>query len=145
MVTKIDGEIFNDHRGQIVSLNNFDLEPVRRTYTIHHPDPSVIRGWHAHKHERKWFHCIKGSFTLMLVEVDCFENPSPNLKPEVFHLSEKESCVLCVPTGYANCIFATEADSILQVWSDVRFPEPAIHDSWRWPVEMWGGDKIADV
>ena len=55
----IQGEIFCDERGVINSLNEFHFENVRRTYVIHHPNPSVVRGWHAHQNERKWFYCIK--------------------------------------------------------------------------------------
>lgn len=136
MVTKIDGEINRDHRGYITSLNNFHLDGVRRTYTIHHPDASVVRGWHGHQNERKWFHCIKGSFTLAFVKVDDWENPSEDLVPEIFKVSEHKSEVICVPTGYANCIKAGEPGSILQVWSD-KIMEEAVLDSWRWPAGKW--------
>lgn len=136
MVTTIKGEIFTDHRGTIMSLNNFHLEGVERTYTIHHPDASVIRGWHGHQHERKWFHCLKGGFTMAFVKIDNWENPSPDLKPEVFHISDKESEVICVPAGYANCLKATEPGSILQVWSDKQLPE-ALGDSWRYSTDLW--------
>ena len=136
MVTKIEGEIFTDHRGEIMSLNNFHLEGVERTYTIHHPDASVVRGWHGHQHERKWFHCIKGGFTMAFVKIDKWYNPSPDLVPEIFHISDKKSEVLCVPEGYANCLKATEPGSILQVWSSKRIPE-AYSDSWRWPTSCW--------
>lgn len=136
MVTKIVGEIFHDHRGQISSLNNFHLEGVCRAYTIHHPDASVVRGWHGHQHERKWFHCIKGSFTMAFVKVDNWENPSDDLVPEVFEISDKCSEVLCVPEGYANCLKAHEPGSILMVWSD-KILDVAVLDSWRWPAGKW--------
>ena len=126
MVTSIPGEIFVDHRGTIISLNDFHLEGVERTYTIHHPDHN----------ERKWFHCVRGGFVMAFVKIDDWENPSPDLKPEIFHISDKKSEVLCVPKGYANCIKATEPGSILQVWSDKQLPV-ALLDSWRWPSSNW--------
>lgn len=132
----IQGEIFHDERGQISSLNDFHFEGVKRTYIIHHPDASVIRGWHAHQFERKWFYCIKGSFSVALVKVDNWEEPSEDLEVELFHLSDKDSCIVCVPAGYANCLKAHEANSIMQVFSDKILSE-AIHDSWRYDKNKW--------
>ena len=132
----IRGEIFRDERGQISSLNEFHFEGVRRTYIIHHPDASVVRGWHAHQFERKWFYCIKGSFSVALVKVDNWENPSSDLKAEVFHLTAEESRIVCVPAGYANCLKAHEPGSIMQVFSDKVLPE-ALGDSWRYDKSMW--------
>ena len=132
----IEGEVFNDHRGQIRSLNNWKLDGVRRTYTIIHPDDSVMRGWHGHQHERKWFYCVKGSWRCAFVEIDDWDNPSPSLKPTVVELSENDSRLVCVPAGYANMMKALQPDSILQVFSDVPLPE-AYADSWRYPAELW--------
>ena len=135
-VKVIDGEIFRDHRGQISSLNNFCPDGVKRVYFIHHPDVSVIRGWHAHRRERKWFYCIKGAFSLALVQIDNWENPSKNLQPQVFHLSEVCSQIVCVPAGYANWLKAEKQDSILLVMSDKILAESA-SDSYRYPAEQW--------
>lgn len=132
----IQGEIFNDERGQISSLNKFHFEDVRRTYIIHHPNVEVVRGWHAHQQERKWFYCVKGRFSVALVKPDDWDNPSPTLIPEIFHLSELDSKIVCVPAGYANCLKAFEPGSIMQVFSDKTLPE-ALDDSWRYDKNMW--------
>ena len=132
----VEGEIFRDHRGQISSLNSFHFDGVRRSYIIHHPDSSVIRGWHAHQHERKWFYCIKGDFSVALVKVDDWDSPSPDLIPEIYHLSEKDSRLICVPAGYANCLKAWISDSIMLVLSD-KILEEALEDSWRYEASMW--------
>lgn len=132
----VDGEIFTDHRGTIRSLNNFLFENIKRTYIIHHPEPSIIRGWHGHMHERKWFYCLKGAWTLALVKIDDWTNPSPDLVPQVFQLNENESKLICVPAGYANCLKAHSPESIIQVFSDVPIPE-AYNDSWRYNSELW--------
>lgn len=132
----IQGEIFKDERGQISSLNEFHFEDVRRTYIIHHPDASVVRGWHAHQQERKWFYCIKGAFSVALVKIDDWDNPSPTLQAEVFHLTESDSKIVCVPGGYANCLKAQENGSIMQVFSDKTLPE-ALGDSWRYDKALW--------
>lgn len=132
----IQGEVFRDERGQISSLNAFHFEGVKRTYIIHHPDASVVRGWHAHQHERKWFYCIKGRFSVALVKVDDWNNPSPSLEAEVFHLDEKDSKIVCVPAGYANCLKAQEDGAIMQVFSD-KILQEALGDSWRYDKSMW--------
>jgi len=132
----VEGEIFRDARGQISSLNNFHFEGVKRCYIIHHPDTSVVRGWNGHQFEKKWFYCIKGSFIVALVEVDNWENPSPDLVPEIFELSDNDSKIICVPEGYANCIKAHEKDSILLVLSG-KILEEALKDSWRYDKDMW--------
>jgi len=132
----ISGEIFEDHRGRIASLNNFRFDDIKRYYVIHHPDATVVRGWHGHRFEKKWFYCIKGSFTLALVRVDNWEEPSVGLHADIFGLSDKESKIVCVPEGYANCIKAGEPDSIMMVYSDKILAE-ALGDSWRYDSRMW--------
>ena len=132
----IDGEIFRDARGQISSLNSFEFEGIERCYFIHHPDISVVRGWHGHQFEKKWFYCIKGAFTLALVKPDNWENPSPNLEAEMFELNENNSRIICVPEGYANCLKASVKDSVLLVFSGKRYEE-ALSDSWRYDKDMW--------
>ena len=132
----LEGEIFRDERGQISSLNNFRFEGVERCYFIHHPDISVVRGWHAHQHEKKWFYCMKGAFTLALVKPDNWESPSPNLPAEIFQLNENHSQIVCVPEGYANCLKASIPGSIMLVFSS-KILEEALKDSWRYHKNLW--------
>lgn len=137
-VEVVKGEIFEDHRGKIASLNNFCYDGVKRSYFITHPDTSVIRGWHGHKLERKWFYCLKGEFTVALVKIDNWEKPSGNLEPEVFHLSDSDSRIICVPAGYANCIKAESPDSVLMVLSDKTMAEAAaLNDSYRYDADYF--------
>ncbi len=132
----IEGEIFRDERGQISSLNEFHFDGVRRSYFICHPDPMVVRGWHGHQHERKWFYCIKGDFTLACVKIDNWERPSSDLEAEIFRLSDKQSRLVCVPAGYANCLKTATAGSVMAVFSDKILSE-ALHDSWRYDKNLW--------
>ena len=135
-VEEIDGEIFRDERGQISSLNTFRFSGVERFYFIHHPDTSVIRGWHGHQHERKWFYCVQGAFTIGLVKIDNWDNPSKDLKAKKYHLTEKNSKIICVPEGYANCIKASVSNSILLVFSGKTLPD-AYSDSRRYDKNLW--------
>ncbi len=135
-VNLIEGEIFQDQRGVITSLNDFVFDGVERVYFIHHSDESVVRGWHGHKHEKKWFYCVKGSFTLALVKIDDWENPSTDLQAEIYNLAESKSDIIAVPEGYANCIKATSEEATLMVFSGKRLPE-AYNDSWRYDSSLW--------
>lgn len=132
----IKGEEFVDYRGKIHSLNNFHFDGVKRIYFIHHPDMTVVRGWHGHQTERKWYYCVKGSFSVAMVKIDDWDNPSPDLVPEVFHLNENNSQLVCVPVGYANCLKAWEPDSVMMVLSDKTL-EIALLDSWRYDKNLW--------
>lgn len=132
----LQGEIFSDYRGIITSLNQFDFEGVNRFYFIHHPDKTVVRGWHGHQFEKKWFYCVKGGFTVGLVKIDNWEHPSETLEPYIFQLSENNSQILVIPEGYANCIKANQNDSTLMVFSGKKIDE-ALLDSWRYDKNLW--------
>ena len=112
------------------------MSEIKRFYVIHHDNVDVVRAWHAHQFEKKWFYCLKGSFTVALVKVDNWENPSSDLKPNVFELSADQSRIVCVPEGYANGLKANEPDSIIIVYSNKILSE-ALHDSWRYDKDMW--------
>lgn len=139
-VTLIQGEVFTDHRGRITSLNAFRFPGVERVYFIHHSNADVVRGWHGHQFERKWFYCVKGSFRMGFVRPDNWEHPSADLEPEFFELDEHNSQILCVPPGYANCLKAHQPGSVLMVLSGATYPE-CLADSWRYPTSMWWRDE----
>ena len=135
-IKSIQGGIFTDDRGRISFVNDFVMDQVRRFYMIRQTDPSVVRAWHAHQHEKKFFYVLKGSFTLAFVKVDNWEQPSADLEVEIFHVSDRESRVLCIPEGYANAIKAAEPDSLLIVFSNKVLAD-AESDSWRYDKDLW--------
>lgn len=132
----VEGGISVDERGVISHVNDFDMSDIERFYVIHQNDTSVIRAWHGHQFEKKYFYVLKGSFTMAFVKVDNWENPSVELKPEVYSLSSDKSEVLCIPEGYANGLKANEPKSILLVYSNKVLSE-AVNDSWRYDKDMW--------
>ena len=134
----IQGEIFRDQRGKIASLNDFRFDGVNRVYFITHPDISVIRGWHGHKLEKKWFYCVRGAFRIGLVEIDDWEHPSKDLKPEIVTLTDEDSRIVCVPAGFASCIKADIPDSTLMVLSGKTLADAmATPDSYRFDKDYW--------
>lgn len=132
----MDGEVFNDHRGQITLMNNFNFKGVERYYSIHNSDPTVIWGWHGHQFEKKWFQCVKGTFTIAFVKIDDWNHPSNELKPEIFEISESKNQIIYVPEGYTNCLKSEEKESVLMVFSGKRIPE-AYEDLWRYDANNW--------
>lgn len=132
----IQGGIYIDNRGQISYVNDFSMGEIERFIVIRHESTSIFRAWHAHKYEKKWFYVIKGSFTLAFVKIDNWDNPSPNLIPEIFHLSSSESNVLYVPGGYAIGLKAKEKDSMLIEYSNKSLQD-SLNDSWRFDNNMW--------
>ncbi|MEG2790448.1 MAG: dTDP-4-dehydrorhamnose 3,5-epimerase family protein [Odoribacter sp.] len=132
----IQGGISVDDRGAISHVNDLNMSEIERFYIIHQKNPSIIRAWHAHQAEKKWFYVVKGSFTGAFVKVDCWENPSPDLKAEIYQLTAEDSRVLYVPEGYANGFKANESDSMLLVYSNKILSE-ALSDSWRYDSQMW--------
>lgn len=125
-----------DYRGQISHVNDLDMSEIERFYIIHQNDTSIIRAWHAHQHEKKWFYVVKGSFTAAFVKIDNWENPSLDLQPEMYELTSEDSRVLYVPEGYANGFKANEPDSVLLVYSN-KILSVAVNDSWRYDSQLW--------
>lgn len=110
----IEGGIFTDSRGRISHVNDLDMSEVARFYAIHHSDTSVVRAWHAHQKEKKWFYVLKGAFTGAFVKIDNWEQPSLDLKPEVFHLSAEKSRVVCALKGMPTV--SKQRNRILSCW-----------------------------
>lgn len=132
----LDGENFFDYRGGIASMNNLSFEGIERFYVIENADTEVLRGYHGHRWERKWFYCLSGSFTMSLVKIDDWEHPSKAIKPQMIHVSDKKSQMVMVPSGFANCLRADEPHSKLLVFSGRRYPE-CLDDSYRFDPNYW--------
>lgn len=143
-IKMIKGGVFIDSRGQISHVNDLDMSEIERFYMIHHSDISVVRAWHAHQFEKKWFYAVKGSFTTAFVKIDDWENPSLDLVPEIYQLTADDSRILYVPEGYANGIKANEPDAILLVYSNKKL-SVALNDSWRYDKNMWMDWNNADI
>lgn len=135
-IKTVQGGIFTDYRGEISYVNDFDMREIRRFYMIRQSDPAIVRAWHGHRYEKKYFYAVKGSFTLAFVKIDDWKHPSPELVAEIFRVSAQNSRILCIPEGYANAVKADEADSVLMVYSNKILSE-AVHDSWRFDKDLW--------
>lgn len=137
----IPGGSHTDDRGTVSFANDFCLDNVKRLYHITHPDVNVVRAWQAHKVEQKWFYVVAGSFKIVVVQPDNWENPSSSLQSSEFCLNALNG-VLYVPGGYANGFKALGANSAMIVFSDFTIEESA-GDNYRFDKKLWyNWDKI---
>jgi dTDP-4-dehydrorhamnose 3,5-epimerase len=132
----ISGGNYTDERGKLDFINNFDMSPIKRMYFTTHFDIDVIRAWQGHIIESRWFICFKGSFSVKLVEIDNWENPSDDLKVYEYELSEGKQEVLYIPNGFANGFRALKPNSKLMIMSDYRLNEIE-NDQIRFDKKKW--------
>ena len=132
----VEGGIFSDARGNISHVNSFNFNEVKRFYTIHHPDLSVIRAWQGHQFETKYFYVIQGAFTVAWVEIDNWKNPSQNLKADSIALTADNSRILIIPPGYANGIKALLNDSKIIVFCNFALQE-SLDEKIRFDSNLW--------
>lgn len=134
----IQGANFADERGGLNFFNDFDMSQITRMYEISPSDTDTIRGWQAHKEEKKWFYCNAGSFIINLIKVDDFDSPLQTVVPERFMLEAKNPSVFEISGGYATAFKAQTKDSKLIVFSNFSL-EASKNDDFRFPVETWAG------
>lgn len=135
----IQGNVFEDERGTLRFVNAFDMSEVVRFYEIGPRNQDIKRAWQAHQYEKKWFHCLSGSFVINLVEVDNFESPSDQLQSQRVELSGDNPQILEVPGGFATGIKSTSNNARLQVFSNFGLKESS-EDDFRYPLEKWAAE-----
>jgi dTDP-4-dehydrorhamnose 3,5-epimerase-like enzyme len=130
----IEGKLFSDHRGVLKYNNDFNALQVKRLYSIENMPLNSIRGWQAHKIEKRWFIATKGSFIINVIVIDNWQNPSQNLIALKFILKD-EMDVLFVPAGCATSIQAISDGSKLLVMSNYQLNE--VEDDFRFEINYW--------
>jgi len=132
----IQGGIAKDFRGQIRYVNDFDMKGVKRFYIIKNSDLDLVRGWRAHKIEKRWFYVLSGSFHLGLVKIDNWENPSRELKVEKVVLNSIENRIIYIPPGYGTAFKAEKPESELLVFAD-HYLDHAKYDDYTYDLEYF--------
>jgi dTDP-4-dehydrorhamnose 3,5-epimerase-like enzyme len=130
----IKGNEYKDARGKLYFNNNFDASQVKRIYTIENSSLDFIRGWQGHRIEQRWFSAVLGSFEISLIEVDNWEQPSINLKPEKYILEEGLN-ILHIPAGFITAIQTLQENAKLLVMADYHLGE--IKDEYRFPINYF--------
>ncbi|WP_018630760.1 WxcM-like domain-containing protein [Niabella aurantiaca] len=130
----IQGGNHTDQRGQLLFNNGFDLEPVRRIYTIEHSNTSLIRGWMGHETEHRWFTVVSGSFQIKVKSVGDWQQPELDAEDAaVFVLRSGSLDVLHIPPGHIFCLQALDLHSKIVVMAD--HPVGTTNDEHRYPVQ----------
>ncbi len=131
----LEGKKHQDERGIITYNNDFNASQIKRIYTIENHSTDFIRGWQGHKVEQRWFACMKGSFSISVIAVDDFKNPSKNLTVEKYLLTDDVLTYLHIPPGYITAIQAKEDNSKLLVLADFDLGE--INDEFRYSLDYF--------
>lgn len=129
----LKGESNSDSRGTLFYNNDFDASEIKRVYVIENVNTDFNRAWQGHKIEKRWFSVVQGSFKIMLVLIDDWDNPSKDLSPIEYILECDKLDVLYVPMGYANSIQSLAVGSKLLVMSNYFFGE--IDDEYRYALD----------
>ncbi len=137
----INGNFFEDHRGKVVFVNDFDMGPVRRFYYLKHPESHLLRAWQGHKQEQKWFICISGSFTLNYVRPGDWLRPSGQERVESVVLLSDQPRILHIPGGHATGIQSNVPNAILLIYSDMDL-EGSKLDDYRFDVSTWAFQSL---
>ena len=132
----IKGGFFEDQRGRLDFVNEFDLTLIKRFYFITNSSTNIVRSWQGHKIESRWFYCVKGSFKIKIIKIDDWQNPSENLKPITHILNSETPQVLYIPNGYVNGIKAIKEESKLMILSDYKLGANP-DDDYRFESNKW--------
>lgn len=134
--TLFSGHKHLDLRGKISFINDCDLSRAKRFYIIEPAGTEVVRAWQGHQQEEKWFYVVEGSFKIVLVKPDDWQNPTLNLPFEEYNLSASKTEILYVPGGYANGFQSVEPKSKIMVFSSFTVEE-SMKDDFRFDKSLW--------
>ena len=132
----IKGDIAVDDRGELMFINQFNLQSLKRFYVVANHKQGFIRAWHGHKKECKYVFVVNGNALIATVKIDNWNNPSPDLKICRFVLSEKKPCILCIPGGYANG-FKTLTSNTKIIFFSSSTLDDSIKDDYRFDAYKW--------
>ena len=135
-ISFIDGEVFTDNRGLITSNNSFNLNEIKRMYTIYQLSTKVIRACQRHLLETKYFKCIKDEF---IVTWKGLANNFPRISdkdPEFKILNDNCNQIIKILNVYADGVKAREKNSSILVFSDFELNE-SLNNEIRFDKNLW--------
>jgi dTDP-4-dehydrorhamnose 3,5-epimerase-like enzyme len=109
----------------------FSSLPAKRNYLVYNFGKGVIRGFHLHKKEWKYFLIINGAAKFIAI------NPKKTKEKFVFIGSEKNPLLIVIPPGYANGWVSLEEKTILLCCSTSSLEE-SLKDDIRINPLKWG-------
>ena len=137
----IEGGLNVDDRGEVGFVNEFDMDSVRRFYSVCNHRAGLVRAWHAHKKEKKFVTVVNGAAIVAAVCIDNWQKPSKDLYVHRYVLSAKKPSVLFIPNGYANGSMTLKEDTKLIVFSSSTLEESE-GDDIRFEADYWNPWEI---
>lgn len=122
-----------------------DLDDVKRVYFINNSQKGVVRGFHFHNHETKYFVVLRGMAKFVAVRATGTEQigdePEKHTFDEnnvdAFVLTERKPQMLIIPPGYANGWVSLTDDCLLLSLSSSTFDQSK-GDDFRYPPDLFG-------
>jgi dTDP-4-dehydrorhamnose 3,5-epimerase len=139
----IPGGSSADDRGRVSFVNDFDPSRARRLYLVENFAGGMVRAWHAHQREAKWVMAVSGAALVCAVEIDDWENPSPQLEVHRFTLDAAKPSVLHIPGGNANGAMSLLPGTKLLYFSDTDL-DGSLTDDFRYPARHWDPWHVAE-
>lgn len=128
----------SDDRGTFVPfLNDANQLPdkkelaIKRIYYVYNYGKGVIRGFHFHQKEWKYFMIVSGAAKFVAI------NPKELKEIYTFISSSRKPNLIVIPPTYANGWISLEDNTILVCGSTASFQE-SIDDDQRFDPYKWG-------
>ena len=139
----INGDLSIDDRGELMFVNQFNMELVKRFYVVSNHKQGFIRAWHAHKIESKYVFIVNGTALISTVQIDNWDNPSNDLTVDKFVLTAKKPSILYIPSGYANG-FKTLSTETKIIFFSTSTLKDSIDDDYRYDAYKWNPWEITE-
>jgi dTDP-4-dehydrorhamnose 3,5-epimerase-like enzyme len=131
-------DISSDDRGTFVpflkdahSLPEKKGLAIKRIYYVYNYGKGVVRGFHFHEHEWKYFIISSGAAKFVAL------NPDKPDKKFIFISSARKPNLVVIPPGYANGWVSLEENTVLLCGSTSSLEE-SIKDDKRYDPYSWG-------
>lgn len=132
----IEGGLVVDDRGQVMFVNDFHFEGVKRFYVVSNHTSGFVRAWHAHRHETKYVLVALGAAIVGAVAIDDWKHPNRNAHVHRYVISAERPSVLFIPAGYANGFMSLTEHTQLVFFSTSTMEE-AQKDDVRYDARYW--------
>ncbi len=132
----IEGEVRIDDRGELLFVNGFNFDGIRRFYIVSNHQAGCVRAWHAHRHEAKYVLVVQGVAIVAAVQIDDWQEPNRNSEVHRFVLSAAKPSILYIPPGFANGFKSLTADTKLVFFSTATIEESQ-NDDVRFDAHYW--------
>lgn len=124
--------VFSDDRGVFVPFVQVEKDVViKRVYYVYNYGKGIIRGFHFHKKEWKYFTTVNGTAKFVVLNPD---NPE---EIYTFVSSTRKPNLIVIPPGFANGWISLEEQTILLCASNATIEE-SIADDKRFDPYAWG-------